>query len=203
MAWRDDFRVAYDAAQVSWPVNYLLAWAEAEHAGSNNYEEKPLPGNERGEVGWFQIDPREADKLGIDIDHVKMDPVYSIQSGAQVLDMYAAKIPSSYLGTAWWGMVKLWHGLPTLAKMVQDGVPSAGSWQEVYDWIQANVTGDDIKAISGVFHDPMKRADQVSRVLASAGDLPEAGTVGGIGPITAIVIAGIFILAVGAIVILA
>jgi hypothetical protein len=197
MSFPDDLRAARDESGVSWPFDFMRAWAEAE-SRRNDFEEKPLPGNDRGEVGWFQIDPREARQLGIDIDRVKSDPVYSVQSGAQVMDMYAAKIPSYFTGSAWWGLVKLWHGLPSLAKLAQEGLGSAGSWDEVYNWIQANVSASDIGG-----HDPMRRAEQVSRVLASAGELPEAGTVQGIGPITAIVLIALFLGAVGVVVIFA
>jgi len=187
MAWFDDLREAYDMAQPSWPYPWMEAWANVE-SKSNSHEEAPLGEQSRGEVGWGQIHPGTARELDIDIDRVLTDPVYSIQQWARMMDSYAERVPSSFTGTAWWGMVKLWHSLPLEAKVVTERLGSAGTWKEVYDWIQANLTSADLVGKDGKRHDPMRWANNVQKVIDSAGILPDAITVTGIGPITAIVL---------------
>lgn len=187
MAWNDDLREAYDVAQPSWPYQWMEAWASVE-SKNNAHEEAPLDGQARGEVGWGQIHPGTARELDIDMDRVLADPVYSIQAWAKMMDAYAEKVPSTYTGTAWWGMVKLFHALPLEAHAVVNGLPSADTWKEVYDWIQANLSPSDLTDKKGNRHDPLKWARNVQEVMNLAGTLPDAVTITGIGPVTAVVL---------------
>ena len=183
MSWRDDFRAAYDAVQPSYPEQFLESWARHEEP-DNADEQAPLRGQVRGEVGWFQIHPGTAEELGIDIDRVLADQRYSMEAGAMMIDSYASRTPAGFTGTAWWAMLKLWHALPLLAKKVISGMTDgAGSWREVRDWIEQNVRSSDIDG-----HSPAKWVRNVQEVLDDAGPLPEAMTVTGIGPITAVLL---------------
>lgn len=158
MSWRDRITELWNQYGGSYPLEFVIGWVGAEQT-NNAAAPTALP---LGEVGWFQISADEQRALGLDGDRIRADEVYSFTSGMKLVDYYASRVdPGQYRGSAFYGMTKLWHTLPSLAKLVAAQMGPSSSWSSVADWIRSNITSAQVGG-----RDVNRLVNVVDRVMA-------------------------------------
>ncbi|HWC77628.1 MAG TPA: peptidoglycan-binding domain-containing protein, partial [Blastocatellia bacterium] len=137
------------------PVHFLLGWIQVESGlriDSSTY---------LCERGYFQVHPEQSQDHGFDHDRISYDHDYSVQCGmvlvrgmVKAIEQLAKKYGFSKNSDLFWGLVKLYHWIPSapakiLADMHARGVKPA-SWAVVADFAVAPANRSRLKkALSG------------------------------------------------------
>src|SRR5215213_1347675 len=122
------------------PFHFLLGWNEVESGrriDSSTY---------LCERGYFQIHPAQSKDRGWDHEPLSFDPDYSIMRGVQLVremvqatEKLAAKYGVPKGSDAFWGLVKMFHWIPSAPAKILDHMSSRGrrpsSWAAIMNYL--------------------------------------------------------------------
>ena len=134
------------------PLHFLLGWIDVESGrriDSSTY---------LCERGYFQIHPDQSKGLRWEHEPLSYDPDYSIKRGVELVrgmirqaEMLAAKYGISKGSDAFWGLVKMYHWIPSSPPKILDHMNSRGrrptSWAAIMKYIVEEKT--HIPALGG------------------------------------------------------
>lgn len=151
------------------PLHFLLGWIEVESGrriDSSTY---------LCERGYFQIHPDQSKDLGWNHEPLSYDPDYSIKRGVELVramvratEKLATKYGVSKASDAFWGLVKMYHWIPSSPEKILAHMSSRGrrptSWTAIMQYIVGEKT--PIPAL-GTW-DPIEGATNADKTLEKA-----------------------------------
>jgi len=156
MGWSDRVDALWEAGSRDFPLKFHRGWIRVESDGDNSER------TSRGEVGWYQLDAAERDAVGLSDVAILDDEATSFRAGASLMALNDGKVPTAISGTARLGLIKMWHTLPALARLLgnhfRDG---ASDWRTMAAWGLANVSAAQIDG-----HNPAKWIRNVDKVMS-------------------------------------
>ena len=151
------------------PLHFLLGWIEVESGqriDSSTY---------LCERGYFQIHPSQSQDRRWEHEPLSYDPDYSIKRGVELVremvrqtEKLAAKYGISKGSDAFWGLVKMYHWIPSSPPKILDHMNSRGrrptSWADIMKYIVDEQT--HIPALGG--WNPIDGARNAQKTLEKA-----------------------------------
>jgi hypothetical protein len=89
-----------------------LGWISVESNG--RLDDADFTAFPEGELGLFQLDPSERQRLGVDDDRLLLDAPYALGVGLQLIQSYGAQVAAAGIAPRsdlYWYLTKFFHGL--------------------------------------------------------------------------------------------